>query len=89
MYVGVHGILGKARRERQISCSVPLSYSLWDRVSLNLELGRQPASPRDPAVSAPHSTGVTGIHLAAPCFLVGAKDLNSDPHAWTASALTH
>lgn len=60
---------------------------------MNLELDIfyldwQPASPRDPTVSA-KSAGDTDMFVAMPSFLHGCCNLNADPHVCTASTLTH
>lgn len=51
-------------------------------------LGWQPTSPRHSA-SASYSAEVGGLHRATSDFYVGAGHLNSGPHIYDASTLTH
>lgn len=69
----------------QKSVSSEPHYSLVLILSLNLELGWKPESPRDlPGVAPP-----VALRLQAfSCFHVGARALNSDPSG-SASSLNH
>jgi hypothetical protein len=53
--------------------------------------GWQPANPRDPVVSVPLNTRVTGMHctMLGLLLLHGHWGLNSGAHACTARALIH
>lgn len=64
--------------EPPLSLSLPMRYSL----PLNLELGWQPA------VLSPPPT-VFQVCVSTPSFSHGFRDLNSDPHAFVAGAITH
>lgn len=59
------------------------------RVSLNPELSREPASPSLPPVSMPHSIGITAAHMSTPAFYMSTGDLNSGLHTCRACTLSH
>lgn len=67
---------------------LPLSYltPIKQCLSLNLKLNLWPENPNNLSASDPQSAGITSTCTA---FYAGTGDLNSDPHACSATTLIH
>lgn len=62
-----------------------LSYSLTTGLPLSLELGLWQARSNNPAIQT--TLGLLVLVGICQAFYMGARDLNLDPHGYTASAL--